>query len=131
MTEQQPSTSARVGRLVGRAANAGGLVAVNGARRTRAAIRSDERADRVYRTGVGVVGTGAVALGVVMIPLPGPGSLIALGGLAVLGSEFEGAKKVSGKANTAARKAFAAAKERKRRRDAAASDRPDPATGDR
>lgn len=76
--------------------------------------------DRAYRTGVGVVGGGTVALGVVLIPLPGPGSLIALGGLALLGTEFEGAKKVSGKANDAARRAAANLKARRAAKKAAA-----------
>jgi uncharacterized protein (TIGR02611 family) len=68
----------------------------------------------VYRTSVGVVGTGVVALGVVLIPLPGPGALIAVGGLAILGTEFEGAAKASRTANVAVKKAAA---EVKRRRD--------------
>ena len=79
--------------------------------RTRALIRKNPTVDRVYRTGVGVVGGGTVALGVVMIPLPGPGALIAVGGLALLGTEFEGAKRVSTKANAAAKMAYAKAKE--------------------
>jgi hypothetical protein len=66
-----------------------------------------------------VVGGGTVALGVVLIPLPGPGALIALGGLGVLASEFEGAKKVSHKANRVAKKAFDAAKDANARRRAA------------
>lgn len=81
------------------------------ARKTRALIRQNPTANRVYRTGVGVAGAGTVALGVVMIPLPGPGALIAVGGLALLGTEFEGAKKVSTKANAAAKKGYAKAKE--------------------
>jgi uncharacterized protein (TIGR02611 family) len=80
------------------------------ATRTRALIRRNPTANRVYRTGVGVAGAGTVALGVVMIPLPGPGALIAIGGRALLGTEFESAKKVSTKANAAAKKTYAAAK---------------------
>ncbi len=81
-------------------------------------IRRRPRADRAYRTTVGVAGGGLVALGVALIPLPGPGSLIALGGLAVLGTEFEGPKKASVAANRVARRAAAAAKERRARRRA-------------
>ena len=80
-------------------------------RRAREVIRSNPKVDRVYRTGVGIVGGGTVALGVVMIPLPGPGALVAVGGLALLGTEFEGAKKVSTKANVAVKKGYAKAKE--------------------
>jgi uncharacterized protein (TIGR02611 family) len=78
--------------------------------RTRALIRKNPTVNRVYRTGVGVAGAGTVALGVVLIPLPGPGALIAVGGLALLGTEFESAKKVSTKANAAAKKAYEKAK---------------------
>ncbi len=57
----------RLGAAVGRAA-------ANGARGTRERIRRNPTANRVYRTGVGVVGGGTIALGVALIPLPGPGS---------------------------------------------------------
>jgi uncharacterized protein (TIGR02611 family) len=91
--------------------------------RAREFIRRSARADRAYRTGVGVVGGGVTALGVVLMPLPGPGTLIALGGLAILATEFEGAKRVSAKANDAAKRAAAAAKRhrdaRRARRDGA------------
>jgi uncharacterized protein (TIGR02611 family) len=87
--------------------------------KTRALIRKNPTVNRVYRTGVGVVGGGTVALGVVMIPLPGPGALIAVGGLALLGTEFEPAKKVSTKANAAAKKAYAAARAKSAERKAA------------
>ncbi|WP_431031177.1 PGPGW domain-containing protein [Plantibacter sp. RU18] len=90
------TTAKRVGRAMGRAAG-------SAARSTRETIRRNPTANRVYRTGVGVVGGGTVALGVVLIPLLGPGSLIAVGGLAVLATEFDGAKKVSTKANAAAK----------------------------
>ncbi|MFB2599762.1 PGPGW domain-containing protein [Herbiconiux sp. P17] len=89
------------------------------AARARALIRRNPTANRVYRTGVGVAGAGTVALGVVMIPLPGPGALIAIGGLALLGTEFESAKKVSTKANAAAKKTYAAAKAKAAERKAA------------
>jgi len=94
---------------------------------TRTLIAKNPTVDRVYKTGVGLTGAGAVALGVILIPLPGPGSLIALGGLAILGTEFAGAKKASGAANAAAKKAFDKAKEvRRTRRDAKAGKAPTP-----
>jgi uncharacterized protein (TIGR02611 family) len=86
--------------------------------KTRAVIRRSPKVNRVYRTSVGVVGTGVTALGVVLIPLPGPGALVALGGLAILGTEFEGAKKASAAGNKAAKRAAAFVKERRAARQA-------------
>lgn len=63
------------------------------ARSAREAIRKNPKTDRAYRTAVGVVGTGTTALGVVLIPLPGPGALVAIGGLSILATEFETAAK--------------------------------------
>lgn len=80
---------------------------------TRSVIRRNPTADRVYRTSVGVVGGATVALGIVLIPLPGPGALVSLGGLAILGTEFEGAKKVSTKANAAVKRGAAYAKRKR------------------
>ncbi len=117
MSEQ--SRARRVGAAFGRLAG-------NAAHGTRAAIRTNPTADTVYRTGVAVIGGSTVALGVVLMPLPGPGTLIALGGLGILATEFEGAQKVSRKANSAARKALDAAKAAKARRVAARADLPQP-----
>jgi uncharacterized protein (TIGR02611 family) len=89
-------------------------IAAGGARR---AIRRKPKVDRAYRTAVGVTGGATVALGVVLMPLPGPGALISLGGLAMLGTEFEGAKKVSDKATALAKKAAAKIAERRAARD--------------
>jgi hypothetical protein len=105
------STASRAGRVVGSAIG-GARIAARGARK---AIRKNPTADKAYRTAVGVTGGATVALGVALIPLPGPGALVALGGLAVLGSEFEGAKKVSDKATVVAKKAAAKVRERRSR----------------
>jgi hypothetical protein len=109
-----PTPTARAGRLVGSALGSA-RIAAGGARR---AIRKNPAADRAYRTAVGVTGGATVALGVALIPLPGPGSLVALGGLAMLGTEFEGARKVNEKATKVVKKAASAVK---RRRDGAAT----------
>ncbi len=77
----------------------------------RAGIGRHPTANRVYRTTIGVAGTGTVMLGVLLIPLPGPGSLIALGGLALLGTEFSGPKKASATLNKVARAAVKRAKD--------------------
>jgi|GEM_PF-1468319 len=97
------TTARRVGAVVGRAA---GSALVGG----RAAIRRSPRANRVYRTGVGIVGGTTVALGIAMIPLPGPGALIALGGLGILGTEFEKANAVNEKATRVVKRVAGAAK---------------------
>jgi len=94
--------------------------------KARELIRRNTRVNRVYRTSVGVVGAGTVALGVALIPLPGPGSLIALGGLAILGTEFEGAKKTSRYANGKARQAATALAARRARARAAKQGREQP-----
>jgi uncharacterized protein (TIGR02611 family) len=99
-TTPDATPAERAGRVVGSALG----TARAGARAARRAIRRNPTADKAYRTGVGVVGGATVALGVVLIPLPGPGALVSLGGLAMLGTEFEGAKKVSNKAAAAAKK---------------------------
>ena len=44
--------------------------------------------DHTYRVGVGIVGGLIVAVGLVTIPLPGPGWLTVLAGLFVLATEF-------------------------------------------
>ncbi|HEY9424227.1 MAG TPA: PGPGW domain-containing protein [Microterricola sp.] len=118
MSEQ--SNAKRVGAAFGRATS-------TAAHRARHVIRRNQTVNTVYRTGVGVVGGGTVALGIVLMPLPGPGALIALGGLGILATEFEGARKVSRTANTAVGKGVAAAKAAKARRDAARAAAPQPA----
>jgi uncharacterized protein (TIGR02611 family) len=60
-------------------------VAGTGWRRRIAAHRS---LDHGYRVGVGIAGGLVVALGLVTIPLPGPGWLTVIAGLFVLATEF-------------------------------------------
>jgi len=116
-SQDDVATAAKnLGRAVGRAAGRTAGKAAHGARER---IRRNPTTNAVYRTGVGVVGGGTVALGVVMIPLPGPGALVALGGLGILSTEFEGAKKARTKASSAAKKAVDVAKDARDRRRAA------------
>jgi hypothetical protein len=112
MTTESDSTARSTAKRVGAQA---GRVAGSAARTTRGIIRRNPTANRVYRAGVGVVGGGTVAA---LIPLPGPGALIAVGGLAVLASEFDGAKRASTKANAAAKKGVAVAKDLRAKRQA-------------
>lgn len=55
------------------------------------------------KVAVGVVGGTVTATGIVLIPLPGPGTLITLGGLAILGTEFPAAKRLMNRAKDKAR----------------------------
>jgi uncharacterized protein (TIGR02611 family) len=48
----------------------------------------------VYRIVVGLLGVAITVGGLVLVPLPGPGWLIVLAGLAVLGSEFAPARRL-------------------------------------
>jgi uncharacterized protein (TIGR02611 family) len=48
----------------------------------------------VYRLVVALLGTLVLVVGIILIPLPGPGWLIVFLGLAVLGSEFASARRV-------------------------------------
>lgn len=116
----EPGGAGRVGAAFGQATSS----AAHGARRV---IRRNQTVNTVYRTGVGVLGGGTVALGIVLMPLPGPGALIALGGLGILATEFEGAKKMSRSANAAVGKGVAAAQAAKARRKAARASAPQPA----
>ena len=57
-------------------------------------IRSTPTAARVYRVGVFVLGLVVVVVGILLIPFPGPGWLIVIGGLAIWSTEFERAQRV-------------------------------------
>jgi uncharacterized protein (TIGR02611 family) len=56
--------------------------------RWRRRIAARRSVNHSYRVGVGVVGGLIVALGLVTIPLPGPGWLTVIAGLFVLATEF-------------------------------------------
>jgi uncharacterized protein (TIGR02611 family) len=59
--------------------------------------RIDERPAlrRLYRLGVGVLGGSIATLGLLLVPLPGPGWLVVFLGLAILGTEFAWAKRLA------------------------------------
>jgi len=50
---------------------------------------------------IAVVGGTVTVTGIALIPLPGPGTLIALGGLAILGTEFPSAQRAVDRARSA------------------------------
>ncbi len=57
-------------------------------------LRRTRTTHLMYRIVVGVVGTAVIVLGVVLLPLPGPGWLVIFAGLAILASEFEWAARL-------------------------------------
>ncbi len=62
--------------------------------RWRAKIRANPQSHLVYRWVVFCVGLAIVSLGLVLVPLPGPGWLIVIFGLLVWASEFERAQRL-------------------------------------
>jgi uncharacterized protein (TIGR02611 family) len=61
---------------------------------TRARIRSTRTGRLVLKSVVGVVGVAVIAVGIVLLPLPGPGWLIIFAGLGIMASEFEWANRL-------------------------------------
>ena len=57
-------------------------------------LRRTRTTHLIYRVVVGVVGTLVIALGIVLLPLPGPGWLVIFAGLAILASEFTWAERL-------------------------------------
>jgi uncharacterized protein (TIGR02611 family) len=53
------------------------------------------RAGRIARrVGVTVAGAAVIAIGIVLLPLPGPGWLVIFAGLGILGTEYEWARRL-------------------------------------
>ncbi|WEG09094.1 TIGR02611 family protein [Microbacterium horticulturae] len=67
-----------------------------GLRRARRWLSGHPRLERGYRIAVGVIGTLLTLGGLILVPLPGPGWLIVFTGLALLGTEFVWAHRLSG-----------------------------------
>lgn len=55
---------------------------------------------------VAIVGGVLVVVGIILIPLPGPGSLVIIAGLALLATEFASARRALDKAKDSARRAM-------------------------
>jgi len=64
-------------------------------RRARRWLCGHPRIERGYRIGVGIAGTLLALIGLVLVPLPGPGWLVVFAGLALLGTEFVWAHRLS------------------------------------
>lgn len=62
----------------------------------RARIRSTRAGRLVLKSVVGVVGVAVIIVGIVLLPLPGPGWLIIFAGLGIMASEFEWAARLLG-----------------------------------
>jgi uncharacterized protein (TIGR02611 family) len=61
----------------------------------RARVSRHPRLERLYRMGVALFGGLLAVLGLLLVPLPGPGWLVVFLGLAVLGTEFHWAKRIA------------------------------------
>jgi uncharacterized protein (TIGR02611 family) len=57
-------------------------------------VRARHGGALVWRIGVTVIGVVIIAVGIVLLPLPGPGWLIIFAGLGVLATEYEWAKRL-------------------------------------
>jgi uncharacterized protein (TIGR02611 family) len=64
------------------------------ARAVRARVRARRSGWLAWRIGVTVLGVGIIALGIVLLPLPGPGWVIIFAGLGLLGTEYEWAARL-------------------------------------
>ena len=62
---------------------------------TEAAATAGSRGSVLHRIGVALSGTAVVVVGLVLVPLPGPGWAIVYAGLALLGTEFRWARALS------------------------------------
>jgi len=60
----------------------------------RALLRKNRAMNHVYRVTVAVVGLTIILIGIVLLPLPGPGWLVIFFGLFVLSTEFEWADRL-------------------------------------
>jgi uncharacterized protein (TIGR02611 family) len=60
----------------------------------RALLRKNRAMNHVYRVTVAVVGSTIILIGIVLLPLPGPGWLVIFTGLFVLSTEFEWADRL-------------------------------------
>ncbi|GAA1663609.1 TIGR02611 family protein [Microbacterium lacus] len=64
-------------------------------RRLRNRVGRHPRLERLYKAVVAVIGGTLTVLGLLLVPLPGPGWLVVFLGLAVLGTEFHWARRIA------------------------------------
>jgi uncharacterized protein (TIGR02611 family) len=89
------------------------------ARLFRARLNLFPRLRLVYKIAVGVIGVLVVVIGIILIPLPGPGWLIVFLGLALLGTEFPAAHRFNMWVQRKVKAVFAWFQARRQRRAAA------------
>ena len=65
-----------------------------GVRGLRARVRSTPAGRLAWRIGVTIAGVAVIAVGIVLLPLPGPGWLIIFAGLGLLGTEYAWARRL-------------------------------------
>ncbi|WP_260406187.1 TIGR02611 family protein [Microbacterium sp. G2-8] len=70
-------------------------LARRGGRAARRAIGRNRYVEGAYKTIIGVVGGAITVIGLVLVPLPGPGWLIVFAGLVVLATEFPWARRAA------------------------------------
>ena len=92
-------------------------------RRMRAWVSTHRRLNTAYRTAVAILGGGLAIVGLLLVPLPGPGWLVVFLGLAILGTEFHWAGRIAGWLKRMLDRFWAWWRER-RARKAAAKDEP-------
>jgi len=63
--------------------------------RMRSGLDSRPRLRLLYKVGVGVLGGLVVVVGLILVPLPGPGWLVVFLGVALLGTEFPAAHRIT------------------------------------
>ncbi|WP_123517586.1 TIGR02611 family protein [Frigoribacterium sp. PhB24] len=63
--------------------------------RMRLRLDAHPRLRSLYKIGVGVLGAVIVVVGLILVPLPGPGWLVVFVGVAVLGTEFPAAHRIT------------------------------------
>ena len=61
---------------------------------TRGRVRATRAGWIAWRVGVSVLGAAVIVIGIVLLPLPGPGWLIIFAGLGLLATEFEWASRL-------------------------------------
>lgn len=66
------------------------------AERWRAAIRRRPWLNTLYKVIVTILGAAVVIIGLILVPLPGPGWLIVFIGLTILGTEYHWARRLLG-----------------------------------
>lgn len=64
-------------------------------RRWRSAIAARPALNVVYRVLITIIGSLVIVIGLILVPLPGPGWLIVFIGLTILGSEFHWARRLT------------------------------------